>query len=35
MMDKTTRHNIMYLSIMGLAGILAWVGGMMMHSAIQ
>jgi hypothetical protein len=32
---KSTRHAILYIAIMLTAGVLVWVGGMMLHSAIQ
>jgi hypothetical protein len=32
---KSTRHAVFYLSILAAAGILAWVGGMLAHGAIQ
>jgi hypothetical protein len=32
---KSTRHAVMYLLIMAAAGILAWIGGMILHNAVQ
>jgi len=29
------RHTIAYLCVMGAAGVAAWIGGMLIHGAMQ